>query len=316
MRFSKFFRLPLILSVSLHLIILIFFFMHFSQTNHSCAKDFPVIQAVAIDAKQLQSFDHEKKKVLETPLLQPMSQQRIEKIEGLALKQVETKNNEVPKIPTQPTLVHGSVQEDPVVLQEPKVKDKSRTIVAKPKIVQIEKKKGVKESVNLKQKEEELVQKRREDEANQLQKELALEAEQVSKEQKKTRTPLKEKIKNDVQDQEEVEDGEETSAAKVSADAGEINKYKKLIIQSVGRRWIMPDTDAKNLTCQLLVHLAPGGIVLSVDILKESGNENLDRSAQNAIMKASPFPVPESSELFDNFRSVRLTFRPQGIMSD
>jgi colicin import membrane protein len=93
----------------------------------------------------------------------------------------------------------------------------------------------------------------------------------------------------------------------------EIDKYKALIIQTISQHWIVPSDVAKNISCQLIVNVAPGGEILSVNLTRSSGNSILDRSARSAVLKSSPLPVPKNAELFDNFRQLMLTVRPEGI---
>lgn len=101
-----------------------------------------------------------------------------------------------------------------------------------------------------------------------------------------------------------------------SAAATEIDKYKALLIQAISQEWIIPDSVDKNESCKLLIKLAPGGVVLSVQVITASSNAALDHSAQTAIWKASPLPVPQDKELFDNFRTIQLTVHPQEIVSE
>lgn len=97
---------------------------------------------------------------------------------------------------------------------------------------------------------------------------------------------------------------------------GEIDKYKAMIVQAISSHWIIPDGVDNNATCQLLVSVAPGGVVLNVQLISSSGNPLLDRSAQTAVLKASPLPVPEAPELFDEFRTIKLKVRPEGIVTN
>jgi colicin import membrane protein len=96
---------------------------------------------------------------------------------------------------------------------------------------------------------------------------------------------------------------------------GVIDKYKTMIVHAIQQNWLVPDNVDKNLVCQLLVQVGPGGTVLSVQVVRSSGNPALDRSAQAAVYKTSPLPVPEDPALFDRFRSLRLTVRPENIIS-
>ncbi|BBB15287.1 TolA colicin import membrane protein [Candidatus Rickettsiella viridis] len=97
--------------------------------------------------------------------------------------------------------------------------------------------------------------------------------------------------------------------------AAATTKYRHLILQSIAQQWIIPPDVDKHLETRLVVQLAPGGMVLEVVIIKGSGNAVLDRSVQTAIYKASPLPVPKESGLFNSFRQINLTVRPEGLIS-
>ena len=97
--------------------------------------------------------------------------------------------------------------------------------------------------------------------------------------------------------------------------AGEINRYKALILAAIGQQWLVPGGVNKALSCVYQVHLAPGGVVLGVTLLRSSGNVALDQSAKTAIYKASPLPVPHDSRAFDQFRELKLTVSPQTVHS-
>ncbi len=105
------------------------------------------------------------------------------------------------------------------------------------------------------------------------------------------------------------------SAAEQSRINNEVDKYKAIIISAISRSWLVPPQANKNLSCQLLVKIGPGGVVLDVKTLKSSGDALLDRSARTAVLKASPLPVPVKPELFDKFRELKLTVRPEKIVS-
>jgi colicin import membrane protein len=110
------------------------------------------------------------------------------------------------------------------------------------------------------------------------------------------------------------EEQKELSEAHGQLTKGIVDPYKAAIIQAIAAQWIIPDGVDKNATCQLLVKVGPGGVVLSVKLLSSSGNVLLDRSAQTAVLKASPLPVPSDSVIFDDFRELRLTVRPEGFV--
>lgn len=101
------------------------------------------------------------------------------------------------------------------------------------------------------------------------------------------------------------------SRAQAAANQGVLDRYRAAILQTIRNNWHPPaQTD---LTCQLAVHLGPGGVVLSVDLLQSSGDPALDQSAEVAVMKASPLPVPTDATLFDEFRTFHIKMSPQEI---
>ena len=91
--------------------------------------------------------------------------------------------------------------------------------------------------------------------------------------------------------------------------------YKGLILQTIATHWILPTKINKKISCRFKIHLAPGGKVLSVSLLKSSGDPALDRSARAAVYKASPLPVPANSIQFEKFRTFNLTVRPEKVLS-
>lgn len=95
--------------------------------------------------------------------------------------------------------------------------------------------------------------------------------------------------------------------------AGEVDKYKALIVNAIGRNWILPENVNSSLTCQFRIRLAPDGAVLDVALTRGSGDSLLDRSAQTAIYKASPLPVPTDPATFNMFRDISLTVRPEQV---
>lgn len=108
-----------------------------------------------------------------------------------------------------------------------------------------------------------------------------------------------------------------TAAAKQSQDvanqqrmAGEVDRYKALILNAIRDRWILPENVDPGLSSQFVIRLAPTGSVLDVRLARSSGDALLDHSAQAAIYKASPLPVPTDVATFNMFREISLTVRP------
>lgn len=101
------------------------------------------------------------------------------------------------------------------------------------------------------------------------------------------------------------------NAERTARIAGEIDRYKALIIAAISRQWILPENAQNSMTSQFRIRLAPDGSVLEVSLTRSSGDSLLDRSAQSAIYKASPLPVPTDPEAFNTFRDISLTVKPE-----
>jgi len=95
---------------------------------------------------------------------------------------------------------------------------------------------------------------------------------------------------------------------------GEVNKYKALIVQAISQKWIIPIQANKRLYCELMIRIAPGGMVLDVQVTKTSGDPSLDSSARAAVFKASPLPVPSDPKEFNSFRQFVLKVKPENIL--
>lgn len=97
---------------------------------------------------------------------------------------------------------------------------------------------------------------------------------------------------------------------------GQVDKYKALILHAISRHWLVPTNVNRSLSSELMIRLAPGGDVLEVQIVRSSGNPYLDRSARDAVFKASPLPVPSVADGFENFRQFVLKVKPENIVNN
>ncbi len=89
-----------------------------------------------------------------------------------------------------------------------------------------------------------------------------------------------------------------------------ITDAKVLIQQKVDRNWLRPPATAQGLSCRIQVKLIPGGEVVDARVIRGSGNTAFDRSAESAVRKASPLPLPTDPELFSPFRNFDFEFKP------
>lgn len=92
--------------------------------------------------------------------------------------------------------------------------------------------------------------------------------------------------------------------------------YAALIRQTVEGYWSRPPSARNGMEVLLAIQLIPTGEVVSVSILKSSGNDAFDRSAVNAVKKAGEFPELQklpTREFETTFRRFRLLFRPEDL---
>ena len=163
--------------------------------------------------------------------------------------------------------------------------------------------------------QQEVLQKKQQEEANKLailKQKQASEQARAAKEQadkEKAALAAAEALKR----QEAAARQAQMDAANQARIAGVVDKYKALIIDAISRQWILPDNVNHGLSSQFRIRLAPDGGVLEVSLTRSSGDPILDRSAQTAIYKASPLPVPGDPATFNLFRDISLTVRPENI---
>lgn len=92
--------------------------------------------------------------------------------------------------------------------------------------------------------------------------------------------------------------------------------YAALIQQTVVNYWSRPPSARNGMEALLSIQLIPTGEVVSVSVLKSSGNGAFDRSAINAVEKAGSFPELKNlppREFERTFRRFRLLFRPEDL---
>jgi len=104
----------------------------------------------------------------------------------------------------------------------------------------------------------------------------------------------------------------EAQKAKAATQRAEAEQAKLAIKQKVNRSWIRPASATAVLKCTIRVRLLSDGSVMDAVVISSSGDEDFDRSAENAVNKASPLPVPKDKELFAReFRSFQFMFNPK-----
>jgi colicin import membrane protein len=96
--------------------------------------------------------------------------------------------------------------------------------------------------------------------------------------------------------------------------ASALNQYIPIITQKVSRNWNRPSNLRSGITAGVAVRLTPSGEVVSAELIRSSGNPVFDRSVVNAVLKASPLPIPRERGVNEEFRNLNLTFNPEDLI--
>jgi TolA protein len=94
------------------------------------------------------------------------------------------------------------------------------------------------------------------------------------------------------------------------------SSYSVYIFERVAENWNRPPSARRGMEVELQIQLVPTGQVVSVLVIKSSGNAAFDRSAEQAVHKVGRFEKLQElpSRVFEqNFRKLRLVFRPEDL---
>ncbi len=155
-------------------------------------------------------------------------------------------------------------------------------------------------------------------EAERLQRERDAQNQRGQEEQKKReqeeqkRRELEEQKKRELAAQQKREQEEEArlevqQAAARAQIAGEIGKYKAMILAKIKSRIVMPPDLPGNPVTEFNVTLLPGGDILDVRLRKSSGYPVFDNAVERAILLSKPLPLPPDPSLFNEFRNLHIT---------
>lgn len=89
-------------------------------------------------------------------------------------------------------------------------------------------------------------------------------------------------------------------------------EHQDIIRAQVAAAWRYPPNVTPDMEVEVRLMMVPTGEVISATVTKSSGHQALDRSVEQAIMKASPLSVPNDIRVFEkNFRTLTMKFRPE-----
>jgi len=287
-----------VLSLILHLVVGVLLILSFEftpQPKTQIRQDVNVVQAVAVDKKQVD---------LELKRIKQIEEDKHKK-EKKRLDDLEKKAKNLEK----------------------KRKAEEKKLAQAKKEKEQEQKKRKEEQVRLKklEKEKAELKKIREVEEKKI-KEAEAKAEKLKAEEKaRKEKEAEEKIAAEEKRRKEAEEAERKHREKELADAVAeeeaaeqaeqdqilINRIKNNIKRKIENEFIKTGLP-RGLECELKVRVAPGGEVIKVILVKSSGHEIFDRHARNAAYDASPLPIPDDVATFErlDLRELNLRFKP------
>lgn len=102
-----------------------------------------------------------------------------------------------------------------------------------------------------------------------------------------------------------------TSAQEPPQQPIDYSAYMRALGNKVKDNWVQNNGYTQGLKCTIQVKLLPSGEVMDAIVIRSNGDSVFDRSAENAVRKASPLPVPRNKVAFNQqFRNFNLIFPP------
>jgi colicin import membrane protein len=280
------YKLPLILAIVLHILLFGFLFFRFAVPAlhlQGPAGQVNIVSATIVNQKLMRLADlkAEQKQQQQIEKMKKLQAQKQQKLAEEKIKQQQMAAQKALAIKQQQALQRKLAEQRAITAQKAQLQQEKIRIakIKQQQAVALEQKKQQRISTQLKAAQQKMLQ------------------QQITQEQQQLAASAAASARNQQQQ-------------------SEIDKYKALVVQAISQNWIVPDNIDKSLYCELLIRVGPGGVVLGVQVTKNSGNTDLDNSAVAAVTKTSPLPVPTDPELFDKFRELRLTVKPKNIVSE
>ncbi len=294
-----------VLSLILHIVIgalLIISFDFAPKPKNPAWKDVNVVEAVAVDKKQVELELARIKKIEEDK--HKKEKKRLDDLDKKA-KNLEKKRKEEEK-------KLADTKKKKAAEEKKRKEEQARVTKLEKQKKELEDKRKLEEK-KVKEAEEKAEKLKAEDEAR---KKKIADEKRNKEEAEKLKAEAEQKKKDEADRlarEKELIDAltEEEASEQASKDEALINRIRGNIKRRIENEFIktgLPD----GLECVLKVRVVPGGEVTKVILAKSSGHEIFDRRATNAAYDASPLPIPKDIEVFDrlDLREITMTFKP------
>lgn len=290
-----------LLALSLHIVLLSLLLFTFEKTIRLPAQmpqeQKPIIDAVMVnndavkkeverlDRIEKAKVDREKARLREIARKEKEAVEKRQKEEALAIE-LKQKNEALKK----------EAEKQRIEAEKQKIEAEKQKIEAEKQRIEAEKQKIAKE-------------KKIKEEKERLAKEKQRHEEELKKIEKQKEEALAQKKK--IEDERKAAEESARQQANLKIKLDQIMQHAMLIKSKVIRNWRQPlGFDIAGYKCDLDVKLLPTGEVVQVIVIRSSGNLEFDRSAELALYKSSPLPMPNDQELAKEFRQFSFTFNP------
>lgn len=186
-------------------------------------------------------------------------------------------------------------------LKNKRVDEKKRKEEDKRKKEELEKERKAEE----KRKKEEEEKKRKEEEQRKKQ-----EAEKKRKAEERRKAEEKRKAEQALKAQLETERRQKLAAQTEVEAANALQAAAGRIKAAVENNWRRPGTSRVGLKAVIQLKVSRTGEVLQVRVIKSSGDPFFDQSAELAVQKASPLPIPTDPKYYDYINEFNIEFNP------
>ncbi|MDQ8036627.1 MAG: cell envelope integrity protein TolA [Pedobacter sp.] len=125
---------------------------------------------------------------------------------------------------------------------------------------------------------------------------------------------LQQQMKDEEAERLKAEVAKAANSARNAANQAIVTRYMGLIQQRTETKWNKPLSARRGMVTTLRISLLPGGEVANVVTVKSSGDAAFDASAEEAVRRANPLPVPDDLTAFNQyFRVITLKFNPEDL---
>lgn len=300
------FKLPFILSAALHIAVLLALIIAAPVASYRldatpATNNRPVVHASVIDSAQVQ----EQVQAIQSreAAKQAAEQQKVQQLQAQAQAAQQQKQAEEQRLAQIKADQQKALQQKQLAAAQVQQEQQRLTQLKAQQEVQAKA-----QALALKKQQEALAAKNAAAKAAAEKKQRELAAAQ----QKQAELAAKQKALQEQLMQEQIA-SEKQQVEKAQQMQGLVDQYRARILTAIANQWLIPDGADPTISCVFTIDLTAAGVVTHAQLIRSSGNSALDRSAETAIYKASPLPVPKDPAVFAPFQHFTLKMTPQDV---